>query len=224
MNIRSLCHLGLAIAALLLAGCDDESGKPAQPPGDDFAMTEEKYRLVDMAIDAVVAAAYMPGQGQLVVSDLTAMNYQAERYMEADDTLNAITALDIVFPYEFLAWTQEESDLAFAGYYKANREPVNVTLEGLGVLDRDVVLLMPEQYKEYMAEDEYLGWAEFYADHPDAVGYLRIGNPAVFHDTGIALVHVDYVCDTICGISFFALFRREGEEWVFDNWYADWAS
>jgi len=221
MNIAFCRVPGIVIATLLIVACNDENNVR---PNTDHAMTAEKYALIDMAIDEMVEAGDLPSGGRFIIADQTTMSDLAERFMESDETVDAASALDFSFPYDFLPWTLDEADLAFGAYYRANLEPVDVRLEDLTVLERDTSLLMHEQFKEYLVDDPWAGWDAFHADYPDAAGYVRLGNPVIFDEAGFALVHVDFTCGALCGIGFYALFSLETGQWTFVDWYADWVS
>jgi hypothetical protein len=223
MNTSTLLRTAsIAIAFVLLVACSDDKNNRSSA-NDSHAMTAEKYALIGMALDRLANLGVVPGSGRMILSDRTSMSHMVERTLEGNETENALTVLDSAFPYDYLTWTVEESDAAFGNYYHANVEPADVEIDDLAVLDRDVSLLMHEQFKAYFAEDEFAGWADFYADYPDAIGYLRLGKPVILEEAGIALMHLDYICDAFCGEGIYVLFRLEGSEWVFTDWYSDWA-
>lgn len=226
MNIRILCHAAaIALALPLLAACDPD-GDNGTDAGAEHAMTEEKYRLIGLAIKELSTPEYgqLPPEGAFVLSDRTTIGEATEGNLAADPDLTLVAALDFNFPHDHMLWSPEEADLAFAGYYQANLESVSMRLEDVAPIERDFVLLMHEQFEEYDTYDDPLaGWSKFYADYPDVNGYLRLGVPVIFREAGMALVHVDFLCDAICGVGFYALFRWDDGEWKFSDWYTDYA-
>lgn len=223
MNYGNMFRLTqITLIALMLAACNNNDDE-VLVEGPNL-MTAEKMQLVSTAIQELVDTGYIAAEGSVVVSDQTTISHQVESYTNADETVSVLTALDSIFPYDYMPWSLEESDLAFARYYDQNLEPVNLQVEHLDSLDREAVLLMQEQFDEYFVDDEFAGWDQFYLDYPDAIGYLRVGNPVILETAGIALVHVDIVSGPYFGMGFFAMFRKENDSWKFETWYADWVS